>query len=336
MTSSEPTIVTSSITDPLRQIGRFGGDVQAVMRRAGLGPDTFDKAPAAIPLRAFVALSQTAADCLNRPDFGWLTGSRFDLANLGPVGRAMLSAPNAGSALRLVCDAFASVQAHSELCLRVEGETARLQYRVLDPRIWPRDQDAELTLAAIGRVLWLAKGPDWRPDRLIFEHAAGRTAAAAMLRARQGVDYGGACNEMQFPAAHLSAPMPDSNQGRFRAECAETRRIAHQIAGQSGPEGRVRQLILQRFGAASLDQTDIARALGCSRRSLRRRLAESGTSYSRVLADCRIGVARHRLQHSTQSVASIAEELGYSDPTAFDRAFRRAAGLSPTQFRRQT
>ena len=335
MTTDEPTILTSSITDPLRQIGRIGGDARAMLARAGLGADTFDRAPVAIPLRSFVALSQVAARELRRPDFGWLTGSDFGLENLGPMGRAMLSAPSAGAALRLICSAFGAVQYHSELSLQVEADTAVLRYRVLDPRIWPRDQDAELTLAAMGQVLRLARGPSWRPDRLVFEHLPGPASRDAAGRARQGVVYGGTANEMRFPAAHLSAPMPDADAEAHPALVAETRRLGREIARLIGPEGLLRQQLLQRFGTGSLDQDDVARAMGLSPRNLRRQLALHGTSYSRVLADCRIGVARHRLHHSPASVAEIAEELGYSDQSAFDRAFRRECGVTPSQFRRQ-
>lgn len=76
----------------------------------------------------------------------------------------------------------------------------------------------------------------------------------------------------------------------------------------------------------------IARELGVSERTLRRRLADEGTSLSRVTDELRRREACRRLR-AGESATAVGEELGYSDGSAFAKAFRRWTGTSPILFR---
>jgi len=68
-------------------------------------------------------------------------------------------------------------------------------------------------------------------------------------------------------------------------------------------------------------------------RTLRRRLAEEGTSWRRIVNDLKFARAVARLQEGRSSVGEIAEELGYTDTAHFTRFFRRRAGIAPSAYR---
>jgi AraC-like DNA-binding protein len=83
---------------------------------------------------------------------------------------------------------------------------------------------------------------------------------------------------------------------------------------------------LQTMPVGRLDSPSVARALGVSRRTLARRLAETDTSF-RTLLDAEIKARASRLLSSqTLSRPEMAEQLGYRDPTSFSRACRRWFG----------
>jgi AraC-like DNA-binding protein len=86
-------------------------------------------------------------------------------------------------------------------------------------------------------------------------------------------------------------------------------------------------------GAPTLD--DVARRLGMSRAVLARRLQASGLSFQHVKDDVRRDHAIGLLSGTSLSVAAISERLGYSAPTAFQRAFRSWTGASPGELRRR-
>ncbi len=78
---------------------------------------------------------------------------------------------------------------------------------------------------------------------------------------------------------------------------------------------------------------EVARALGMSSRALRRALADQGTRYSDVRDAALLGVAIRALEDPARTVAEVGWLLGYSEPSAFHRAFRRWTTTTPELFR---
>ncbi len=122
----------------------------------------------------------------------------------------------------------------------------------------------------------------------------------------------------QATQAALEAATRKDTQG---SNVGET--IAGSVNGSLRDYGRV----------PTFDQ--IAQSIGRSQRTLARNLAEAGTSYREIVDTVRMKMAREMLSNGDVSVREISAKLGYSDDTAFVRAFRRHFGLSPTNWLRQ-
>jgi len=88
-----------------------------------------------------------------------------------------------------------------------------------------------------------------------------------------------------------------------------------------------------RQGGATLPRA--ARQLGISARSLQRRIADMGTSYSELVAEVRIDAACHLLAQSDARIADIAARLGFAGASSFSRAFVRLIKIQPAAYRRQ-
>jgi AraC-like DNA-binding protein len=73
--------------------------------------------------------------------------------------------------------------------------------------------------------------------------------------------------------------------------------------------------------------------LGVSTRTLQRRLREEGTTFAELLEEFRRKMSLHLLRDKSLAVYEVAFLLGYSDPSAFYRAFRRWCGSSPYEYR---
>jgi AraC-like DNA-binding protein len=95
----------------------------------------------------------------------------------------------------------------------------------------------------------------------------------------------------------------------------------------------VRRALASRIGGGDIRIQTIALALGTSARSLQRRLAAEGVSYQQLLDLARKDAAERYLSDSSLSVAAVAYLLGYSEPAAFSRAFRRWRKETPQAFR---
>lgn len=96
--------------------------------------------------------------------------------------------------------------------------------------------------------------------------------------------------------------------------------------------GAVKSIVIDRIASPpKLDE--VAKTLGVSPRGLRRKLAQSGTTYQKVLDAIRFKMASKLLQETKEPIASIAYELGFVNASDFGRAFKRYSGVSPSSVR---
>ena len=98
-------------------------------------------------------------------------------------------------------------------------------------------------------------------------------------------------------------------------------------------ESRVVEHLLQALPGPAPAAAAVARALGLSPRSLRRALHGEGTTFSEVRDRCLRRVAEDALRDPARTIGEVAWLLGYSEPSAFHRAFRRWTGTTPRAVR---
>jgi AraC-like DNA-binding protein len=96
-----------------------------------------------------------------------------------------------------------------------------------------------------------------------------------------------------------------------------------------------RRVIMSRIAQGETEIQSVARCLATSARTLQRRLSAAGTSYQELLDSTRCEAASRYLQDRRLSISEVAYLLGYSEPSAFHRAFKRWNGLTPQEFRQQ-
>lgn len=105
------------------------------------------------------------------------------------------------------------------------------------------------------------------------------------------------------------------------------------LDGELNYEYAIKEVVRTRVLGNHCRISDTAKAIGVSVRSLQRRLAERGLSYKQLVEQARIEAAQILLNDTTLKLADIARELGYRHGTHFSRAFKRACGISPREFR---
>lgn len=98
---------------------------------------------------------------------------------------------------------------------------------------------------------------------------------------------------------------------------------------------KIRRAMMSRIAQGETEIESVARSLATSTRSLQRRLSAVGTSYQELLDTTRCEAAKLYLQDYRLSIGEVAYLLGYSEPPAFHRAFKRWNGITPQEFRRQ-
>lgn len=167
-----------------------------------------------------------------------------------------------------------------------------------------------------------APSPTPRAPRGDAEHASSLERHAILIE-RASV------TAIEFSTPGLDAPLPrrDPDLARYFDE-----QLAHH-ADRSVRAG-ARRAIEEHLARGQLPTEDrIAEALDASSRSLRRHLAQEGTSLRALVEEVRLERAAVELAHGARSLSDLAAELGFSDQTAFTRAFTRWTGCPPGAYR---
>jgi AraC-like DNA-binding protein len=283
--------------------------------------DCGDAAVGTLPLASFVALTERVAHESHDDTRGWTLGMQYDLRRLGAIEGALRSAPTLGAALTLLVDYFSLMQDASELTLAHDEGSLTLTYRILDPEIWPRHQDAIFTLGIVAQLVRLAAGPCWDKAQVGVE--CDEPDALARLALRSGLHCSGGANSnwLRIPAAFADLPM-----ARIANPSFESLRMLDRLLVQkrraTTVEARVRALIYRQLGDRPISQECIARCLGMSSRTLRRHLAASQTSFQDLVDDCRLRQAAHEFR----------VRRNVSEHSTFTRAFARWSGMPPQSF----
>jgi AraC-like DNA-binding protein len=139
-----------------------------------------------------------------------------------------------------------------------------------------------------------------------------------------------------FPVALLEGPSPRKDDGMYAALRDLIEQRMTRVANTAPYALRVRQHLVERARSADRDMDSVARALGMSVRSLRRRLAVEGKSYAEIETEAFAILVRRLLIDQSLTIQQTAYELGFCSTTSFHRAFKRAIGMTPNEFRDAT
>ena len=170
------------------------------------------------------------------------------------------------------------------------------------------------------------------PLRVELAYARPAHAKAYQDFFRCPVHFNAAAHRMAFDSALLTERVP----GYDPISCGAVRA---QISSLLTPPQERHELVAVMASSLrqNLDepprQRDLAQAVNVSERTLRRRLSRQDTSFSALRDGARYDQARELLTHSSQTIAEVAEALGYSDARGFRRAFKRWSGQLPAAYR---
>jgi AraC-like DNA-binding protein len=159
-----------------------------------------------------------------------------------------------------------------------------------------------------------------------FVHHA-RNVAPYVVHFEATVTFGAPVDELFFDAALLDLPLSTSDPET--AAAIETRATEMRARSELRPFGeRVRAAVQAELGASRPSLTSVARRLGVGARSLRRQLEAEKISLRAIVASERRERAVELLK-SGASIKDVAFQLGFSEPSAFSRAYKRRTGRSP-------
>jgi AraC-like DNA-binding protein len=226
---------------------------------------------------------------------------------------------------------------HDAACfgLEVDGETAHLSHRAVDSEVKvppPMSEYFVATMLLRGRTLIRR---DWTPLEVHFSHPEPvstrdhRRLFGCPVLFRQPV------TEMLFDAALLQEPVPAADPALGAMLERLARGLLDRLPDESSFADSVRHHIRATVREGPPEAAEIAKRMAMSERSFFRELQRQGTSYLKLVDSVRRELACERLRDPRFTISEVAFLVGFSEGSAFHRAFRRWTGESPSDFRRK-
>lgn len=315
-------------------INAHHGDVDAIFGRASIRTDDLDNPYNELNLAQYCQLFHEAAKQTGNSNFGLRFGAGFKPRQLGAIGYAAISSPTLAAALRNMEAYFPAHQGESSFGLIQDSGILWLSYRIFDPRISNRRQDAELSLGIFLNIFRHALGDDWAPLEVRFEHDRPDGSAGHERCFGAPVKFNRRTNAIAFRRKDLDAKMPEQDPYLFSVieQFLKSRR---KMRGDPKDFATiVRNQIKLNLGQTMLDLSYISNILGVSEHSFQKQLREHGLTFNDLLRAARKELAIHYLETPDIPLTEIALCLGYSELSAFSRAFRAWTGMSPQRYRR--
>lgn len=324
-------VVRARILYPVyRALNREGFDTEAVLREFDLTFDLLADPSTFLNNNIVYRLFERGGQLSGRTDFCAIVGERVGFSEISPFGQVLNQAATLGDYIALVTQISSRSTTGTKQSLLVEAEWAYITAkRLFVPEVKPAQADAFIVstwIALLHRVLDARWDPKGVIARLCDPSAlSGRFHG---INAIKGSDTG---FSIRFPVTWLTSKTP----GEQGATAVTTNPVSPDLLAPSGFMQTVERALLPHLGDPELSAEKAARICGFTKSALARRLARQNTTIAKTTAKLKTAEARKMLLGTRNSIADIAADLGYSDPTAFTRAFRSWFGTSPSMYRKQ-
>ena len=333
MRESVPTISVGAIAKLLQALPALGVDAAAVCAEARFDPKLVQERETRTPLEGLYRLWEAVLARLDRADAALAVAQSYSPGEYGLMGFVCMNCATLGEAVRQAAR-YLSLWV-SEPALRI-AEPAVLEFFYQLPVVDRPGQRLALE-AAVGEILHGARlitQAPLAPVEVAFAHPAPPDPRGHEAFFQAPVRFGQKGTWLRFSPeqTRTSLPKADPQLAAFLAGLAEQ---ALAKAGQaSSLIVQLRQLLAEVLARGVPEIDAVARRLAMSERTLRRRLEEEGTSFRDLLDQTRAELARGYLRDPGLALSEVAFLLGFSEPSAFHRAFRRWTGQTPAEFRR--
>jgi AraC-like DNA-binding protein len=330
------TIAGDFVEEALRCAERRGVARVALLEQAGINPATLAAPLARVSAAQYGRLWSAVADVLDDEFFGQ-DSHPMRRGSFAMLCQAALGSRDGGQALTRIAGFLRLVL--DDLRCEIDTDTTRVRIRLVDTEARslthsPRPMFAYATafIMIYGLLCWLVGR---RIPVLAAHLCCPEPAASDEYRLMF-------CDAMFFdqPASYVDLA-PDCVTLPV-VQAAATLKVflreapANFIVKYRNPDSlaaRIRRKLRQAPPVDWPDSEDIAAALNMAEATLRRRLKKEGATYQSIRDALRRDLAIARLADTTQSIAEIAHALGFAEPSAFHRAFRKWTGVRPAAYR---
>lgn len=321
----------------VRKMVKAAGDTidqRALLQSVGIDPDRESDPATMVSDIAYYELLESIAKQTDVTDLPLRSGQSMKCDDYGAFGLAWKSAPTLRGSI-------ARAERYARLLTSVTEYHARQEkeglfvilHRSGDRRLGMRLSN-EATIASITSISRQVSQEPLNPLRVNFKHPPPRSIAAHTAYFGCPVYFDSDIDAVMFSNDALNRPNRLGDGGITRFLLNHLDAELDNIKSEQSLVESIQDAFAQSLSDGVPKVQNISRRLGMSERTLHRRLAEQGLTFQKLLESARRDLAEGLLSQSTYSIAEVAFLTGFSEQSAFSRAFKRWVGRTPASFRR--
>jgi AraC-like DNA-binding protein len=333
---TEPTAGASYARGLLQLAVSKGANEAELLRQSGLSAVALADQDGRIAVRDYIALMRAAKALTGEPALSLHYGEQVDIAEVSIIGLI-------GQASETPLEAFQQLNRYVRLIIETDNDGDGDRFGMVFDRggLWMVDNRKspndfpELTESAFAQLVCGRRraDPSYGVKAVHVTHAAPPHRDEYERIFRAPVVFGADRNALQLDEAWAGRPVARLPRYVFGVLTEHADELLRTLESTKSLRGRVEALLMPGLhtGQASMDV--IAGKLGISRQTLFRKLRAEGVTFEKVLDELRYRMAADYLGARKVSVNETAYLVGFSEPAAFSRAFKRWSGASPRSLR---
>ena len=327
-------ISVTAATGLLEVIEKAGRDADKILSVVGIKRSVLRNADGFIPVPAFSWLLDEAARLTRDDYFGLHFGERFDPKDIRALSFLVLNSPTLGAAMENI-----------ERYMCIHNNAARVSFTIEDGRgylrfgggDWPARQHNEYSLAVTLKTLRAIAGDAWVPLAVQVANKAPQETAEHERIFRSPVHFGQPMNALVIDPSSVRQASAMADERLYEVLKQHLERVLLEMPSESNLAAAVRRTIVDVMATGSPTRERVAQALSTTPHKLSRQLKEQHRlSYEDLVSEVRDKLAREYLKDPNRTVTEVAFLLGYSEVSAFTRAFKRSHGVAPQAYRRHS
>ncbi len=329
----EPTLSPRFIVYIRNYLMDRGIDPEPVFNECDIPADTQEEYVYPIPLRKVSHLFEAAVKYSNNTCVGLNMAQQYHYESAPVIILAMLAAPSVEEGMKCLCRYDQFIDTGIETRFNPNQEPAQFNAGLIDLGGARVDQLNEYLLAFVVQILNTATRKRMPVEQVWFRHHNNQNAKELEAHFNAPISFGQNDNRISFKREFLRERFLTSNNLLFDILTEALRTYFSASPERHGFIDAVSREIMRLGGSETPSMETVATSLALSPRTLRRRLSAEGYSFQEVKNMARERRAKYYLSSTNLTLSEIAFELGYSELSAFSRAFRAWVGETPQSYR---
>lgn len=309
-------------------------DARTALQSAGIDPDAPRDPKVMITDEAYYEMLEDMASRTDVITLPITVGASMRCDEYGALGLAWKAAPN-------LLGSFSRVERYARLWTsvveyelrRIEGGTLFMLHRAGPRRLGMRLSN-EATLASAVSIARQVSPVPVIPIEVSFKHAAPESRYAHEAYFGCPMRFDSAYDALLLSDETLMQPNILGDEGITQFIVSHLDAEIAEINEDSNLVRRTKDSIARALSEGLPKMADVARGMGLSVRSFHRRLAEHGASFQHLTEETRRELALGMLRDEHYSLSEVAFLTGFSEQSAFTRAFKRWMGQTPANYRK--